>query len=210
MADSKIKGGRVLFASRLRIAQGLMILIAGGSFVACHKKGPPPPKPEPVVVKKSPEEMKKLADAANKSLEGLKPLLAALNAKYDSLHKQFDPLPTDLPEFGETRSKFYAADEGIGRMNAKLSWASNQIDAADKSGNGAQLEEISQSLARTYDDVKEADQLALELMHEVMPFTRMADNYAANTKGMCDPGGVSAAPGGGVSRAAVAKKMLAH
>jgi len=194
-----------------------MILIAGGSFVACQKKtAPPPPKPEPVVVKKSPEEMKKLADSATKSLEELKPLMTALNAKFDALHKQFDPLPTDLPEFGETRSKFYAADEGIGRMNAKLSWGASQLDSAVKSGNGAQLEEVAQSLARTFDDVKEADQLALELMHEVMPFTRMADNYAANMKAMCDPGGVSAAPGGAstapgaVSRAAVAKKMLGH
>jgi len=199
----------VLSASRLRVARGLVILIAGGSFAACQKKAPPPPKPEPVVVKKSPEEMKKLADGATKSLEELKPLMAALSAKYDSLHKQFDPLPTDLPEFGETRSKFYAADEGVGRMNAKLAWAANQLDSAVKSGNGGQLEEVSQSLARTFDDVKEADQLALELLHEVMPFTRMAENYAANTKAMCDPGGVSAAPGG-VSRAAVAKKMLEH
>lgn len=199
----------MLFASRLRLAQGLMILVAGSSLAACHKKDPPPPKPEPVVVKMSPEEIKKLADSANQSLEGLKPLLASLNAKFDSLHKQFDPLPPDLPEFGETRSRFYAGDEGLGRMNAKLPWLSGQLDSAVKSGDGARLQELSKSIARTYDDVKEVDQLALELLHEVMPFTRMAENYAANMKAMCEPGGVSATTGD-VSRTAVAKKLAGH
>jgi len=203
----------VLTASRLRIAQGLMILVAASSFMACSKKEPPPPKAEPVVVKKSPEELKKLADAANQSLEELKPQLASLNEKFDALHKQFDPLPTDLPEFGETRSKFYAADEGLGRMNAKLAWASGQLESATKSGDGAKLEEVTTALAGTYADVKEANQVAMELLHQVMPFTRMAENYRANTKGMCETTGAASAPGatpGGVSRAAVAKKLAEH
>src|SRR3954468_2734463 len=115
----QFEGGRVFAASRLLILQGLVFLISGSMLVACHKDAPQKPKAAPVVVvKKSPAEIKQLADAATESLEGLKPLLAKLTAKYTSLHQQFDTLPTDLPEFGETRAKFYAADEGVGRMNA--------------------------------------------------------------------------------------------
>ncbi len=171
-------------ASRLRILKGLMILVAGSSLVACHKNEPE--KPKPVVVKKSPAEIKQLADSATEKLEGLKPLLAALNTKFASLHQQYDTLPTDLPDFGETRAKFYAADEGVGRMNAKIPWLTGQIDAAVKAGDGAELEEISKSIARTYDDVPEADHVALELLHEVMPFTRLAETYEASKKAMCD------------------------
>src|SRR3954468_17280182 len=121
MIEREIKGERVTsLASRLRILQGSMILAASGSFVACHKSAPE--KPKPVLVKKSPAELKQLADSARESLEGLKPPLAAMNAKFTALHQQFDPLPPDLPNFGSTRGKFYSADEGLGRMNAKIPW----------------------------------------------------------------------------------------
>lgn len=188
MTVTRIEGGRVFAASRLRISQGLMILVAGSSLVACHKD-PPPAKPKPavVVVKKSPAEIKQLADAATESLEGLKPLLAALNTKFTSLHQQYDTLPTDLPEFGETRAKFYAADEGVGRMNAKIPWLSGRIDDAVKAGDGAELEEVSKSIAATYtEDVPQANRAALELLHAVAPFTHMAETYDANKKAMCD------------------------
>lgn len=193
---------------RLRLAYGFFISIVGSGFSACHKAPPPPPQSDPAPVRKSPEEIQKLADSANRSLAELEPRLASLNAKFDSLHKLFDPLPPDLPEYGETRSKFYAADEGLGRMNAKLPWLASQIESAIKASDGAQMEELSKSVTRTFDDVQQVDRLALELLHEVMPFTRMAENYAANTKGMCDPGGVSATPG--VSRAAAAQKLAEH
>jgi len=177
----------VFAASRLRMSLGLMILVTASSLVACHKDPPPKPKPAPVVVKKSPAEIKKLADAATESLEGLKPLLAALNTKFTSLHQQYDTLPTDLPEFGETRAKFYAADEGVGRMNAKIPWLSGRISDAVKAGDGAELEEVSKTIAATYsEDVPQANHAALELLHAVAPFTHMAETYQANNKASCD------------------------
>lgn len=179
-------------ASRLRMLQGLMILVAGSSLVACHKDAPEKPKPV-VVVKKTPAEMKQLTDTANEKLEGLKPLLAALDTKFRSLHQQYDTLPTDLPNFGETRAKFYAADEGLGRMNAKIPWLRDQIDAAVKAGDGAELEELTRSIGRTYDDVPEVARVAMELLHEVMPFTHLAETYEASKKAMCDSDKLGAA-----------------
>ncbi len=119
--------------------------------------------------------------------------MSSVSAKFVSLHQQFDTLPTDLPDFGETRSKFYAADEGVGRMNAKIPWLASQIAAAVKDGDGAALEEISKSSARTYDDVPQANQVAMELLHEVMPFTRMAETYGETKKAMCESDKVEAA-----------------
>lgn len=178
----------MLLASRLRIVQGLMVIAAAASLVACHKDAPKKDaeKPKPVVVKKSPEEIKRLADAATQSLEGLKPQLANVTEKYKSLHVLFDPLPPDMPDFAPTREKFNGADEGVGRMNAKVGWLTGRIDAAVKAGDGAELEEISQSITNTYNDVPEASKIYLELVHEVMPFQRMAEQYWANKRGMCD------------------------
>jgi len=192
----------VLFASRLRISHGLMILAAGGALVACHKEAPPPPKPAVVVVKKSPAELKQLADSATESLEGLKAPLASLTEKFKALHLKFDPLPQDLPDFEPTRGKFNSADEGLGRLNAKVVWMTAKLDAAVKAGDGAELEEISKSIASTYDDLPQVNQVAMELLHEVMPFTRMADQYEANKRAMCDSDKLGPE--------AISKKLSAH
>lgn len=177
----------MLLASRLHVLRGLMIVAAGASLIACHKDAPKkePEKPAPVVIKKSPEEIKKLSATATESLESLKPLLTGLSDKYKSLHPLFDPLPPDLPDFEPTREKFNSADEGVGRMNAKVAYLTARIDAATKAGDGAELEEIPKSIDNTRNDVSEALKVYMELIHEVMPFTRAAEEYWANKKAMC-------------------------
>jgi hypothetical protein len=199
--ERRIEGGTVLPASRLRILQGLMILATGGALGACHKDAPQ--KPAPVVVKKSPAEIKQLADSARQSLEGLKAPLAALNEKFAALHPQFDTLPQGLPDFAPTRAKFYGSDEGLGRMNAQLPWLSERIDAAVKAGDGAELEEISRSIARTLEEFPQVDQIAIELLHEVLPFKRMAAELEARQQAMCEADKAGLA-------ATVAKKLSAH
>ncbi|HET7540004.1 MAG TPA: hypothetical protein VFK05_09030 [Polyangiaceae bacterium] len=174
----------MFFASRLRISQGLLILGAAGSLLACHKKAPE--KPKTVVIKKSPAELKKLADSANEGLEGLKPLLATQTEKFRALHTQFDGLPRDMPDFEPIREKFASADEGLGRMNAKIPWLKGRLDEAVKAGDGAELEEIQQSILSSYKEVPEVNQIAMELMHEVTPFTRMAEQFEAGKRSLCD------------------------
>jgi len=197
----------VLFASRVRVLQGLLIFATSCSLAACRKDPPPAQKPKPEAVaaapKKSPEEIKQLADAARKSLDGLKQLLAGLNTTFSDLHRQFDTLPPDLPDFGPTRGKFYSADEGLGRMNTKVPLVAAEIDAAVKAGDGAELEEISKSIANTYGDVPEVEKVAVELMHEVLPFQRLYERYAAQRKAQCEATSK-------IDTAAVAKKLSAH
>ncbi|HKO46567.1 MAG TPA: hypothetical protein VJV79_02520 [Polyangiaceae bacterium] len=196
----------MLLVSRLRILQGLMILTTAGSLMACRKEAPR--KPAPVVVKKSPAEIKQLADSASQSLEGLKQPIGALSAKFKDLHQRFDGLPPDLPEFGLLRGKFYSADEGIGRLSAKIPWLTGQIEAAVKAGDGAELEEISKSIDRTYAELPEIDQLATELLHEVMPFTRIAAELEARRKAACESdntGAITAAAAAAMSKKAPAR-----
>jgi hypothetical protein len=177
------------------------ILAAACSLVACHKEAPE--KPKLLLSKKSSAELKQLADSAHKSLDGLAPLLSSLNEKFAALHPQFDALPQDLPDFGPTRAKFYASDEGLGRMNTKLSWLRGQIDTALKSGDGAELEEISQSIARSYQEIPQVERIAIELLHEVPPFTRMAAELEARKQAVCE------AEKSGLA-ATVAKKLSVH
>jgi len=173
---------------RLRSSPVLMLSVALAGLGACQKPAPQKAsdKPKAVVVKKSPAELRQLADSAGQSLEGLKPRLAELTEKYRALHVLFDPLPPDMPDFGPTREKFNGADEGVGRMNAKVAWLTGRIDAAIKAGDQAELEELSQSIANTYQDVPVASKIAIELIHEVAPFTRLAQQYEASKRGLCD------------------------
>jgi hypothetical protein len=200
--NRRIEGGRVTsLVSRLRILQGLMILATASSLVACRKEAPQ--KPKPVVIKKSPAELKQLTESVNQSLEGLKPVLAALSLKFKTLHEQFDPLPPDLPDFGMTRSKFYSADEGVGRMSAKIQWLQGQLDTAVKAGDGAELEELSKSIANTYAEVPQVEQIYMELVHEVLPFTRIAAELEARRKASCE----SDNNGATTAAAAMSKKL---
>ena len=122
----------------------------------------------------NPAELKRQADSARQSLDGLKPLLAAQNAKFTELHRQFDPLPPGLPGFGETRGSFYAVDEGLGRLNTKLIWLSGRIDTAVQVGDVAELTRVSHDIARTSVDIQKVDRLGLELADQVRPFQQEA------------------------------------
>ena len=147
---------------------GMGLLLALALPLGCRKHDTPKPKPA------SPAEVKRQADSARQSLDGLKPLLAAQNARFAELHRQFDPLPPGLPGFGETRGSFYAVDEGLGRLNTKLIWLSGRIDTAVQDGDIGELEQVSHDIARTSVDIQKVDRLGLELADQVRPFQQEA------------------------------------
>lgn len=156
----------MLDRSRLQSAIFFAGLIAGaGSLFACHRDKPQGEKTSVVLG----------ADSARQSLAGLKPKLAALNTKFAALHKQFDPLPPNLPGFGEVRAKFYNTDIGLGVMGSKLSWLEGRLDAALKSSNKEELQQVTKDIARTHEEFAQIDRIALELLHQVLPFQRMAE-----------------------------------
>jgi hypothetical protein len=163
----------------------LAAVIVGSSLVACHKKSPEKVVAKPMV-KRSPEEIKRGADAARQSVEGLKAPMSDLTARFLALHKQYDPLPPALPGFFETRQKFYAAAEGLGMMTAKVPWFSGRIDEAVKAQDGAELDQISKEIAHTYDEIKVVDRVSMELLHEILPFTKKAVDAQADGKNKCE------------------------
>jgi hypothetical protein len=114
------------------------------------------------------------ADAVKQSLDQLKNRFAELKKKFMALREQVDTIPPDLPGFSEVRSTFYAAEEGRGTTEAKTIWLSERLDAAVRSGNRAELEQISKDIAATYDDIRKIDELHVKLLHQVMAFQRMA------------------------------------
>ena len=161
----------------------VLLLLTVGALGACRKE---PPHKAKVVVVKSAAELERDANAARQALAGLTPLVQTLNDKVATLRQQFDPLPPGLPGFGETRARFYATAEGIGRMNAKLPWLSDRIDAARKAGDSAELGEISKDIAHSYDEVRTVERIATELGRDVEPFKHVVEDAVATGKSSCE------------------------
>jgi outer membrane protein OmpA-like peptidoglycan-associated protein len=165
-----------------------MSLAAGsGSLVGCHRDKTDEGNPNAATATTgaandagpAPTE-----ESVRQSLEGLKPRVSAMSATYTALHKQFDPLPSNLPGFSEVRTKFYNTDEGMGIVGAKVQWLSGRLDSAVKSGNREELQKVAKDVASTYDDIDEIDRIAIELKHEVWPFERMVRLHELDITGV--------------------------
>lgn len=149
----------------------LVLSLAACPLGGC-RKDKPRDKSAAGTVKLSPAELRKRADSAKKSLDGLNAPMAELRARVAELHKEFDPLPPGLPGFGETRSEFYTTAEGVGMLSQKLLWLSERLEAAVKASDGTELEAVSRDIDKTYQEVKTADQISIALIHKVQPFKK--------------------------------------
>jgi outer membrane protein OmpA-like peptidoglycan-associated protein len=61
----------------------------------------------------------------------------------------------------------------MGIVGAKLTWLSDRLDAAMKSGNREELQKVSKDIGATNDEIDEIDRIGVELTHQVSPFERM-------------------------------------
>lgn len=174
-----------MLPKRWRMLTLLPLLAATAALPACRKKSPATNKP-PAAQVASPAELAHDAEVAKQSLQGLKPLVSALNQQFEELHQKYDTLPPALPGFGETRGKFYATAEGLGTMNAKLVWLSGRIDSALKAGDRAALAETSQDIAHTYDEVRQVDRITAELVREMPPFLQQAERSQTDGLSSCE------------------------
>jgi hypothetical protein len=114
------------------------------------------------------------ADGVQKSLDELRTRLDELKKKFMALRTEVDSVPPDLPGFSDVRVKFYATEEDRGTTDAKSVWLASQLEAAVKSGNRAELAQVSKDIAATYDDIRKIDELHVKLLHQVMAFQRTA------------------------------------
>lgn len=157
----------MLTQPRLNLLPLLLALLSTTSLTACRKEKT---EPASAVVLVSPEEAKRSAEAARKSLDELQPAFAALKDELTGLHQEFDPLPPGLPGFGETRSKFYSLSIALGALSAKPAWLSGRIDAAAQSRSRVELEAIAKDITDTQAQVRQAGGALGQLRQQVKPF----------------------------------------
>jgi chromosome segregation ATPase len=144
-----------------RILPFLICLSAGaGSLTGCHKRSSDPAA--------SPEALKQ-------SLDGLRSQFAELKKRYMDLRGRVDAIPMDLPGFQDARARFYAAEEGRGVSEARVTVLQSQLDAALSSGNTDELEQISKEIPAAQDSIRKIDEMHTRLLHQMMSFERMEE-----------------------------------
>jgi hypothetical protein len=166
-----------------------MISCAVSSLAACRKnkaQDEQSSKAAAAAAAKKDPAFKRSADEAKKSLEKFKAPLDDLNQRFAALHQHFDALPPDLPGFGDTRSRFYTASVGLGQLGAKIPWLAGRIDAAVKEGDRAELQRITADIAGTTDGIKQVERASVELLHQVMPFKKVAEERKEAGKEACE------------------------
>jgi len=161
----------------------LMILVALSAVGACRSNDAEKAK---LPTGASSADLQRSAASLKQALAKLEKPIADVSAKYEALRPQFDALPADLPDFGETRGEFYAATISLGTMTAKIPWLSDKIDAAVRAGDRPSLDAISKDIARTHDQIREADRIASTLVHKVVPFRKLAAELAASNAESCE------------------------
>lgn len=175
----------MLAGFRVRMVPVSMILLAFSSLSACRRESAEKTGQTEVKVRTD-AEIQRIAQAAKQSIDGLKAPLSGLQTKIAALHQQFDPLPPDLPGFGETRGKFYSTSIGLGTMSTKIPWLLGRIDSAVKSKDAAELEAIEKDIARMQEEIRQVEKITLELLHQVLPFKKMAEELDAREKSACE------------------------
>jgi hypothetical protein len=185
----------VLTGYRSGLVPLLTLALAATGLSACNRSKPQE-KSTTAAVKKSPAELKQLADTAKEGLNGLEGPLTSLQERITELHKEFDPLPPGLIGFGETRSEFYSLSEGVGTLQAKVRWLSGRLDSATKAGDATELEQLTKDIGKTYDEVAEAARMSIALVHKVQPFKTAREVKVEDVLGpiKCDPSGQPIAP----------------
>lgn len=150
---------------RLRLVTLLLGLVAGGAAPAgCHKNAPEP------AAQGGPN-----ADAVKQSFAFVRKQFNDLQQRSADLSRQIEAIPADLPGYPQLRASFYAFEEARGVTDAKVTLLSDRLDAALKSGNGQELQQVSTDIARAGEDARQIDQQYLKLLHGAMAFERVDD-----------------------------------
>ena len=160
---------------RTAVSFFVSLLAFSSALEGCHREGPDNANTSKANRLDEASEVEATPDvhSLTQSLDGLKSRITAMNDTFASLHRRFDPLPPSLPGYDRVRAKFYATDEGAGIMGPKITWLSNRLDSARRSGDRNELQKVSTDIASTYKELDEIDRIAVELTHDVSPFERM-------------------------------------
>jgi hypothetical protein len=165
----------VLAEFRSKLLAISLALLSTSALVSCRKDKT---ESDQATALADPARVQRRAGEVRQSLKTLEPAFAALNQKLGALHREFDPLPPGLPDFGETRSRFYTLSIALGAMSAKPSWLAGRIEAAVMARDLAELSAISKEITETQAQLQQADARAAELLVQVQPFKKAATEKA--------------------------------
>ncbi len=150
-------------ARSLRLTCLLAGLAAGGALVGCHKRA---------VDHQAPAQAGPSPEAVKQALAGVRGQFDGLQARSADLAKQIEAIPADLPGYPQLRASFYAFEEARGVTDAKVTLLAGRLDAALKSGQPGELQQISDEIARASQDASRIDQQYIKLLHGAMAFER--------------------------------------
>ena len=91
------------------------------------------------------------------------------------LRERVEAIPQDVPGFQEARARFYAAEEGRGVSEARVTVMQSQLDAAVSSGKRDELEQISNEIPAAQESIRKIDEMHTRMLHQMMAFERMAE-----------------------------------
>jgi outer membrane protein OmpA-like peptidoglycan-associated protein len=100
------------------------------------------------------------------SYDRLQPRLTALKTALGNLRRDVEDLAATAPGGAEWRSKYFAADEVLGVLDAKMKWLSAEIASARKDLGRDQVSFLREAMAATAGELGQADKVAVELLHE--------------------------------------------
>ena len=169
-----------MFSGLRALPLWLLLISSSATIAACNTKSKAEAAAETT---KKAAELKSSADAAKQALQKLEAPIAELNAKYDTLHKEYSALPGDLPGFADTRAQFFTAYVTLGQFSTKPVVLLQRIDAAQKSGDRAEFEAINRDIATIPAEIGILDKLALESLHKVIPLKKAAETYVPEALG---------------------------
>lgn len=122
---------------------------------------------------------KQEAERARQSLEQFRAEVDKARKATADVRKQFNALPEDLPGIEPVRSKLQSVEEVMGVEGGRVEWLSGELNAAAASGDKQQVKKVSDTIASSLAVSKELGKPAMELIHDLIPFERMAGPYRA-------------------------------
>ena len=168
----------MMFSGLRALPLCLLLITSSATFAACNTKSK-----ADAAAKQSAAELKSSADAARQALQKFEAPIVELNAKYDTLHKEYSVLPADLPGFEDTRAQFFTAYVTLGQFSTKPVVLLQRIAAAQKSGDRAEFEAINRDIATIPAEIGILDKMALESLHKVIPLKKAAETYVPEALG---------------------------
>lgn len=147
------------------IALSLGLAGGGSSLVGCHN-----------VAADKTEQAAPNPDSVRQSFATLKKQSNDLQQNFSNLSKDVESIPADMPAFPQLRSHFYEVEEARGVIDAKVTILSSHLDSALRWGKPEELQQVSNDVDKTSNDIRKIGALYMKLLHEVMAFQRSADD----------------------------------